>query len=509
MALWQIISHEYRKYVFTRGFLLFLLIIPVSVLFGAGASLLNAATQPVRAFTVIDQTGLYGEAVDSVLADRRARRALSAWDAYVTGLSVTREDAFDLPYPFDPDDEANAARRDAFAAAGGIAAANAALRSQLPEGTPPAEAPRETIVRVAPPDGVPTNDLVAAADALRPYLNGDRRLEGADGDATELFAALLIPADFGAEGAEAQFWTQNLADESIRGDLRRALTAALKRTAYKSEGLDQIVVRRIEAIRAPLATFKSDSETGEEAGAAEFLATYLPLGLAYILLVMIMSVGGMLLTSTVEEKSNKIVEVLLSSVTATQLMAGKLIGLMLVGVTAPLLFLTAGLIATAIGLTQVAPDGTAAEVLGGLWDVLFGSPLLPLFFLCFVLGYVLFASLYLAVGAMSESIQDAQSFVGPLTILLVLPLPFLGQAVQDPNGTVMRILTWVPIYTPYALMMRINNDPPFWEMAGALAMLVAFTGLVLFFMGRIYRNGVLSSGGAPKLKDAVKLARAG
>ena len=388
---------------------------------------------------------------------------------------------------------------------------------RVPSGTPPAEAPRETIVRVAPPQGVPTDDLAAAADALRPYLIGDRTLAGWDGDGgregregpRELFAALLIPQGFGAEGEEAQFWTQNLADEGIKSDLRDALTAALKRTAYERQGLDQAVVRRVETIRAPLATFKSDSETGEEAGPAEFLALYLPLGLAYILLVMIMSVGGMLLTSTVEEKSNKIVEVLLSSVSATQLMAGKLIGLMLVGVTAPALFLTAGLIGTAVGLSQVAPDGEAAEVLAGLWDVLFGSPLLPLFFLCFVLGYVLFASLYLAVGAMSESIQDAQSFVGPMTILLVLPLPFLGQAVQDPNGVVMRILTWVPIYTPYALMMRINNDPPFWEMAGALAMLVAFTGLVLFFMGRIYRNGVLSSGGAPKLKDAVRLARSG
>ena len=505
MALWQIISHEYRKYVFTKGFLLFLAIIPLSAAFGAGASLLNAATQPVRAFTVIDQTGLYGEAVDRVLADRTARRALSAWDAYVTGLSITQEGAFDLAYPFDPGDEAGPARRDAFVEAGGIEAANAAISGQIPTGTPPAEAPRETLVRVAPPAGVPTDDLQAAADALRPYLNGDAQLSGAD--ATDLFAALLIPQGFEAGGADAQFWTQNLADTELAGDLRRALTAALKRTAYEAEGLDQGVVRQVETIRAPFATFKSDSETNEEVGAADFLATYLPLGLAYILLVMIMSVGGMLLTSTVEEKSNKIVEVLLSSVSATQLMAGKLIGLMLVGMTAPALFIGAGLIATLVGLSQVRPDGDGAEILAGLWDVLFGSPLLPLFFLCFALGYILFASIYLAVGALSESIQDAQSFVGPLTILLVLPLPFLGQAVQDPNGVVMRILTWVPIYTPYAVMMRINNDPPFWEMVGAIAMLTVFTSLVLFFMGRIYRNGVLSSGGAPKVKDALRLAR--
>ncbi|MBB4659728.1 ABC transporter permease [Parvularcula dongshanensis] len=502
MALWQLIAQEYRKYVLTRGFLLFLLIIPVSALFGVAAGYLNAVSQPVRAFTVIDQTGRYGAEIDQVIENRRVRREIETWDAYVTGLEAVRDREFDLPEAFRPtEDDLTLDRRAAFAEAGGIEAANAAIAEQLPPGTPPAEAPRHTLRRIEPPADVPlSGDLAAAAAALRPYLNGERQLPANEAeDASQLFAALLIPADFDADGEDAQFWTTNLADVDLREALREALTSALKRSAYAEQGLPADAVAEIEMIDAPLATYKSDSEGDEEAGFAEFAALYIPLALAYLLLVMIMSVGGMLLTSTVEEKSNKIVEVLLSSVSAGELMAGKLIGLALVGVTAPVLFLLAGF----AGLTLF---GGADEAVVAIRDVLFGSPLVPLFFFYFVVGYVMFASLYLAVGAMSSSIQDAQSFVGPMTIVLILPLPFLQQVVQDPNGLVARILTWIPIYTPYAVMMRINQGLPLWELLGATLLLVAFTGVILFFMGRIYRNGVLSSGGAPKLKDAVRLA---
>ena len=507
MALWQLISHEYRKYVFTRGFLLFLLIIPVSVAFGAGASILGERAAPVRAFTVVDQTGAYAGEVDRVLADRRVRNTVEAWDVYVEGTQLTRDAPYALGAPFAPADN-TPARRAAWLEAGGTEAANAALDGQRPPGTGPFEAPRWNLRRVAPPDGVPVDGEPAAiVDALRPYLNGDAALPGT-GDG--LFAALVIPAGFGeGEGApEAQFWTKNLTDSELAGALRSALTTALQQSAYEARGLDPAAVREVRGIRAPFERFKSDSETGEAVSLAEQLAVYVPLVLAYGLLVMIMSVGGMLLTSTVEEKSNKIVEVLLSSVSATQLMAGKLIGLALVGVTAPALFLIVGLSLTIIGLNALPASGQGAELAAGFYDVLFGSPLVPLFFFYFVVGYLLFASLYLAVGAMSESIQDAQSFVGPMTILLVLPLPFLPQAIQDPNGLVMTILTWIPIYTPYAVMMRIGQDPPVWEILGATVMLLVVTAVVVAFMGRIYRNGVLRSGGAPKLKDALRLARA-
>ncbi|WP_031555069.1 ABC transporter permease [Parvularcula oceani] len=496
MALFQLIAQEYRRYVLTRGFLLFLAIIPISIGFGALAGFLSEYAAPVRAFTVVDATGRYGTEIDRVLEQRHLRRVVSAWDAYVEGLEAVGDEEFDLPDPFAPDDN-TPARRIAFAEAGGLEAANAAIAGQLPPDTPLAEEPKRNLRRVPPPADIEGLPLEQAAEALRPFLNGDAEIPGSDDG---LFAAVLIPADFGPDGAEAQFWTQNLTDESLSDAVEEALTVALQRRAYEERGLSIQDVRAVDSIRAPFDRFKSNSETGEAVSVREELALYVPLGLAYILLAMVLSVGGMLLTSTVEEKSNKIVEVLLSSVTATELMVGKLIGLLLVGITAPVLFLLLGFIA-------LTAFGGAGEVVSAFRAILFGSPLVPLFFFYFLLGYLMFASLYLAIGAMSQSIQDAQSFVTPITILLVLPLPFLQMVVTDPNGIVARILTWIPIYTPYAVMMRINADPPVWEIVGATLLLLAFTGALVFFMGRIYRNGVLSSGGAPKFTDALKLAR--
>jgi ABC-2 type transport system permease protein len=494
-ALFQLIAHEYRKYVFTRGFLLFLLIIPASALFGFFAAQINERAAPVRAFTVIDETGRFGTLIDEALAVDGAREAVEIWDAYAGFVLAQAGPDAALPYPFSPDDPNTIERQADFTAAGGIEGAMEAADDYLPEGTPPPPMTvRDRFVRVPVPGAAQGLEPAEAVAALGPLLKGDETLPGTD---RGLFAVVVIPADI-ETGGTVQFWTNNLIDSDLQRFLDRTLTQALRTDAYLELGVDTGQVRAIESITVPVKAFKVDAG-GDEAGLTEFAETYIPLGLAYALLFLITSVGGMLLTSTVEEKSNKIVEVLLSSVSATQLMVGKLVGLALVGMTLPTIFLTAGYAAL------VLLGG--GEVAAAIHAALFASPLVPLFFFYFLVGYLLFASIYLAVGAMSNSIQDAQSFVGPLTILLLLPIPFLQMIVQDPNGTMARIFTWIPIYTPYVVMMRIAADPPVWELVGATALLLVVVIYVVTTMGRVYRNGVLSSGGAPSLRQVRELAR--
>ena len=290
----------------------------------------------------------------------------------------------------------------------------------------------------------------------------------------------------------------NNVDTDLRNFLDYTLTRELRNFAFDELGIERAEVDRIRDFAVPVRVF-TPTEEGGEADATDIARTVVPLVLAYALLLVITSIGGMLLTSTVEEKSNKIVEVLLSSVSATQLMLGKLIGLALVGMTLPAIVFGLGFLTV-----QVTGAGAVSD---GLRDALFGSPLVPVFFFYFVVGYLLFASIYLAVGAMSNTIQDAQSFLGPLTIMMLLPVPFLQLIVQDPNGLVARIFTWIPIYTPYAVLMRISANPPLWEIIGATALLLVVVGIVLTAMGRIYRNGVLSSGGAPSLRKVRELSR--
>jgi ABC-2 type transport system permease protein len=218
-----------------------------------------------------------------------------------------------------------------------------------------------------------------------------------------------------------------------------------------------------------------------------------------MLLVIIFGVGNLLLTNTIEERSNKIVEILLSSVTAGQLMAGKLIGIAAVGLTMPAIFLVGGLAAS------VAASGDQ-NFAGVAISALFSSPLLLIYLFYFFCAYAIFAMIFLAIGAVSNSLQDAQSYMGPVMILVFAPLPFMIMVFQNPNGFIASLLTWIPIYTPYAVMMRAAADPPMWEIVGATALMLAFAIVLMRFMGRIFRNAILQSS-PPKAAEVWRLAR--
>lgn len=501
IALLQLISHEYRKYIFTRGFLLLLMTIPLSFVFFYFAAVITDRAAPVRHFTVIDETGIYGTIIDEALADKRIEDEIRAWDSYAR-LAVKPDASGDFPLapPFRPGaitDE----RKEAFAAAGGQDGAYAAAKPYLKEGITPPPPIRPRFVRAPlPEDATAASTVEGKVGALFPYLHSKQPLE----NGASLFALVVIPEDF-EESREAVFWTNNLIAQDLRGFIDGTLTKALRERAYVEAGVDIALVDRIGRINVDVQAVKADAE-GAEDGIVSAIRTGLPLVLAYALFVMINSIGGMLLTNTVEEKSNKIVELLLSSVSATQLMIGKLVGLALVGMTLPALFLLLIFVVITFVSGGEMP-AESAELLMAFREGLFGSPIMPLFFLYFLLGYLFYASIYLAVGALSETVQDAQSFVMPLTLMLLIPLPFLQMIVQDPNGLFASIFTFIPLYTPYAVMLRISAQPPVWEMVAATALLLFVVGYVMVTMGRIYRNGVLSAGGAPSWKQLLRLVR--
>ncbi|MEO1136534.1 MAG: ABC transporter permease, partial [Pseudomonadota bacterium] len=207
----------------------------------------------------------------------------------------------------------------------------------------------------------------------------------------------------------------------------------------------------------------------------------------------------LLLTNTIEERSNKIVEILLSSVTAGQLMMGKLIGIAAVGLTMPAIFLIGGL-AASLTVAQ-----SSENFIGIAIATLFSSPLLLIYLFYFFCAYSIFAMIFLAIGAVSNSLQDAQSYMGPVMILVFAPLPFMIMVFQNPNGFIASVLTWIPIYTPYAVMMRAAADPPLWEILGATALMLAFAIVLMRTMGRIFRNAILQAS-PPKAREVWRLA---
>ena len=515
-AVFQIAWREYKQYVFSRGFLLFLIMFPLGFLFAGGVFSFAERAKPVRHFVVIDQAGGFSQAIDREIANRTARRTLANWEAYLK-LSVDgeflEEDFLKPPFASGP---ITTARAIEFQAAGGSKAANAAVADYVKPGMVPFTESRQVLVRVpAPPELDDIKSLEEASDLLRPYLLGDKKITtqqnqmAADGaKEVELFAALLIPENYGvggeeasdqnAQALEAQFWSRNITDDTLRSAVGRALDVTLRRKKIAQLGLAASSFDEIVDTEAQMGVFRPDREDEDAAfGVKDSVEIILPGVMTYMLVFIVMGIGNLLLTNTIEERSNKIVEILLSSVTADQLMRGKLIGIGAVGLTLPTVFLLGGVL---MALAFPASN----EFLASIYTTLFSTPLFAVYIFYFLCAYVIFAMIFLAIGAVSNSLQDAQSYMGPVTLLLFAPLPFVMLMYQNPNGMIASILTWIPLYTPFAVLLRVAADPPLWEIIGATVLMLIFAWALSRAMGRIFRRAILQS--APmKARDLPKL----
>lgn len=488
---------EYRQYIFSRGFLLYLLLMPIGAIVVAGMFGLAESARPIRDFAIYDASGRYEQGLADEFERRRKRDIVTGFDTYLRlAVEPAALEEKRIPAPFAPA-PADAARVEAFLAAG-VEAANAAVAPYLKKGAPAYEAPRWPFRLVALPGDVAAASGIEEARArLKPYLLGDKRLPGGP-----LFAAILIPPDFGANpDAAAEFWSRNVTDAALKETASRALNSALRREAAEARGLAAGAFDTVAAIEAPLEGFRPDRPAEEAAlDQRDRLEMALPGLMTYILMIVIFGAGQLLLTNTIEERSNKIVEILLSSVTADQLMLGKLLGIAAVGLTMPTIFAVTGLLA-AFGL------GGGEETVSAL-TTLAGSGLVFVYLFYFFCAYVIFAMIFLAIGAVSNSIQDAQSFMGPILLIVLLPLPFLMLVYQNPNGFIASLLTWIPIYTPYAVMLRAASDPPLWEIAGATALMLAFAFVLTRAMGRIFRETILNPAPA-RAGDVWRLIKGG
>lgn len=498
---------EYRQYVLSRGFLLSLVLFPLSVVLVTVATSYAVRARPDQTFVVFDQTGVYVAAIDQELKSGADRAALAAFDAYVKA-AVDEKAAATLPAPYAPGPQTR--ERAAAFAAKGVDGARAALTPYLKGGAKLYDFPRRDFRRIEVPAEVAgARDLTEAAALLRPYLLAKKsdaasRADGAKG----ITAAILIPRDFSsAPGApEAQYWSRNLTNLALEGEIRHALDNALRRKAAAALGLSPAALEEITGAEAPIASFRPDKDDKDaKLSIKDRVETILPAILTYALFLIMLILGNLLLTNTIEERSNKIVEMLLSSVTADQLMLGKLLGICAVGLTMPAIFVLGGVAALAAA-GQIAGGGVGAEIASGVFSALFERNLLWVYLFYFLCAYALFAMIFVAIGAMSNSLQDAQTFLGPAMTLVFLPMPFVAFIYEDPNGIIAQIMTWIPIYTPYAVMLRAAADPPPLQIAGAT--IVMLITIVVFgrFMGRIFRNSILQSA-PPRMRDVWELAR--
>jgi ABC-type Na+ efflux pump permease subunit len=232
----------------------------------------------------------------------------------------------------------------------------------------------------------------------------------------------------------------------------------------------------------------------------------LPLAASYLLMMSLMLSGSWMLQGTVEERSNKLLETVLACISPEELMYGKLLGAVGVGLFMIAVWIGCGLFAA------YATQGAIADMIRPALDPLSSPGAIAAMIYFFIVGYVSIAVFFLAIGAMSDSMRDAQGYLMPVIMVILLPISILMQAVISggSGGILMEVLTWVPIWTPFAVLARLGLGIPAWEVVGTGIILAAFTALELVMLGRLFRESLLAQGQRPKLAEVVaRMRRAG
>ena len=150
--------------------------------------------------------------------------------------------------------------------------------------------------------------------------------------------------------------------------------------------------------------------------------------------------------------------------------------------------------------------GGPSELAGQVLTVLKTSNLVPLFSIYFLLGYLMYAAFILSVGSVCNTIKEAQSYMGVLTMIMMVPLLTMTFIPKDPNGALARILSWIPFYTPFTMMNRATADPPLVDLIGTFLLLLTTTVLALWMSGKIFRLGILRTGQPPKIIEMLRWA---
>jgi ABC-2 type transport system permease protein len=223
-----------------------------------------------------------------------------------------------------------------------------------------------------------------------------------------------------------------------------------------------------------------------------------------ILYVTLLAYGVRTMRSVQEEKTSRVMEILLSSIEPLQLLAGKILGVAAVGLTQFLIWaVSAGLLA-AYGISverEFSPDASQ-------YHIHIPTTLLAFMIFYFICGYFLYASIYAAIGAMVSSEQDAQQLQTPVTTLLVIGFFLFELVMQNPNSSTSIALSMIPFWSPMLMMTRIGlQTPPAWQIALSIGVLVVSVAGVLYVTARIYRVGVLMYGKRPSLAEIARWFR--
>ncbi len=360
--------------------------------------------------------------------------------------------------------------------------------------------------------GILYNDIVQSDTAIyskSPY-NLDELKEKTQNQ--EIDGYIYMPSNVIKEGKVEVNTSGGGGGISFIQSLKSTLKSTIRSERLKNEGIDLQTLedagKGIEIITKKISKEgKVEEDNNEILAAVGFIFGFAN----YFLMLMY---GGMVLRAVIDEKANRIIEVIASSVKPFDIMFGKIVGIGLAGLTQVMFWIIMSSVVLMIGLSpsETVMSGVDAEQMQQA-QVLFGQIPMPDiniwmifgFLFYFITGYFIFASLYAAIGSAVDQEQDAQQLQMPVTMIIILPMMFLASMISNPESTVAVVASHFPLFSPILMPVRMfATSMPMWEIAiSMVAMIGTFFGTV-WIAARVYRVGILMTGKKPSFKELIK-----
>jgi ABC-2 type transport system permease protein len=325
-----------------------------------------------------------------------------------------------------------------------------------------------------------------------------------------------------AHNVQTKFFSHDTPSLTLMSDLENKIERHLTDLRLEESGLD---IAQINASKARI-EIEQESFSGEKTSKIDNVLKLAFGGAAgYFLFMFIIIYGNMIMRSVIEEKTSRIIEIIISSVKPVKLMLGKIIGTSLAGITQFAIWIVLGIITVTIvssifgiemggqqqEIIQQAAQAQGANVdkeMQMAFNAFYNLPLLNLtiaFVLFFIGGYLLYSSLYAAIGAAVDNETDTQQFMLPILMPLILAV-YVGifTVIEDPHGTVSTVFSFIPLTSPVVMLMRIPFGVPIWQQLVSLLLLVGSFMFAVWLAAKIYRVGILMYGKKPTYKELFK-----
>jgi ABC-2 type transport system permease protein len=486
----------------TKGFWIGIFLFPVIIIASVGGPIFIERQKSVRDYAVRDSSGWLAAAVDREAAAQDTRRLLmeaqrrSIENKNLEALPPVLRTLAPVAAKLPPSQVDSAARFLAHGDTAKLAPLNAENRAAV----------------LAARTEYSTWFDTASAPTIRSVSNGPsrgkyRRVE-ASGDLNrrvrdaELFAYLEIGRDPVSDNTGMTFVSRNLTDEDLKDWYEGIATELVRQRRLERE---RITPKTAAWLRGETQfTQRTVSATGEQAAVStkDRLRQNAPMVFVYLLWISVFTISQQLLLSTIEEKSTRISEVLLSSISPVQMMGGKIMGAAATG-----LLMISTWVLTAFLATKYLPRMLGAPSGMDFSGIMSDPAFVAGFIVYFLLGYLFYAAILVGIGSVVNTIQEAQALMTPIMMVLMLPLLAMIPIGRDPNGAFAKVMSYIPPFTPFVMMNRAAGPPTLMEYVLTTLLLLGAVVFTLWAGAKVFRIGILMTGKPPKATEILQWIR--